>query len=309
MRIFTDFRGIPPESQFGAVALGNFDGVHRGHARVIDAARDVAHPWGAPLTVVTFEPHPRHLFRPDDLPFRLTPAPVKRRLMADLGVEVLVEIPFTSAFSRLTARDFVRQVLESGLQARAVIAGFDFVFGQGRAGSMDFLRSCLLPMGVIVREVAPAADAGGVWSSSRVRTCLEAGQMAEAAQILGRVWGIDGIVQPGAARGRTIGFPTANVPLADFQRPKRGVYAVRVDIDGGAQGVPGVANIGVRPTVDGATEMLEAHLFGWQGDLYGRRVHVAFADFIREERKFSGLEALKAQIADDATLAKRILGC
>ncbi|MFV3074292.1 bifunctional riboflavin kinase/FAD synthetase [Niveispirillum fermenti] len=311
MLIFRHTTDLPAAVRGCAVALGNFDGVHLGHRAVIQTAQDAARQLGVPSAVLTFEPHPRSLFRPDDPPFRLTPWRIKARLIEALGVDALFDVHFDEAFSRLTADDFVQKVLVDGLAARHVVAGYDFVFGHRRGGDMGFLRDAGARHGFAVTEVRPvAAPDATVYSSTRVRRHLEAGEVAAATAILGHDWEIEGRVEHGDKRGRTIGFPTANVELGAYLRPRLGVYAILAGIDEGSATVwhKGVANIGRRPTVGGMTERLEAHLFDFNGDLYGRHLRVRLRHFIRPEMKFDSFQALKDQITADSDRARALLG-
>ncbi len=305
MRVFTDWQDVPPDARGATVALGNFDGVHRGHASVIKAAH-AARP-DAPLAVLTFEPHPREVFRPDDPPFRLTLSAERADALAALGVDLLYELPFNHAFSLMTAGDFVERVLHEGFGARHLVSGQDFAFGHRRGGSTGLLAARAESLGMGLTLVPPVTDAQGPLSSTRIRRALQDGYPERATAELGRPWAIRGIVSHGDKRGRTIGFPTANVPLGRHLEPARGVYATTVRLADGS-GHDGVANIGRRPTVNAGTESrLEVNLFGFAGDIYGTDITVALHAYIRAEIKFSGLDALKAQIAADAEEAKRIL--
>ncbi len=309
MRLFRHWTDLPADARGAVLALGNFDGVHLGHRAVIGVARRVADGTGAPAGVLTFEPHPRSLFRPDDPPFRLTPFRLKVRELQTLGLDNCVVVAFDRAFGGIGAEAFVDEVLVRGLGVRAVVVGYDFVFGRGREGTVDRLSRWGEARGFAVHVVSPAGDEGLVFSSTAARDALKAGDPRRAAAILGRDWEIEGRVEHGDKRGRTIGFPTANVDLSDHLRPAFGVYAVRAGIDEGAGTVwhPGVANLGRRPTVGGLVERLEVHLFDYAGDLYGRHLRVRMVDFIRPEMKFDGLDALKAQIAADAARARAVL--
>ncbi|MEO0036258.1 MAG: hypothetical protein RLZZ501_2281 [Pseudomonadota bacterium] len=292
------------------VALGNFDGVHLGHQAVILAARELARARGAASGVMTFEPHPRRLFRPDLPPFRLTPLRVKARLIEALGIDLLFQQSFDAGFAGVSAHDFVVGFLVGAMGVGHVVVGYDYVFGQGRGGDCDFLARVGDELGFGVTVVAAAEIGGAPCSSTRVRAALTAGRPAEAAGLLGHYWEIEGRVEHGSARGRDLGFPTANLRLGDYQRPATGVYAVRAGIDRGATTVwhDGVANFGRRPTFDQTDEVLEVHLFGISEDLYGRHLRVALIDHLRPERKFSGVEELRAQIVRDAETARDRLG-
>ena len=305
LRHFTDWRDLPADARGAVVALGNFDGVHLGHRDVLRAAH-AARP-AAPLAVLTFEPHPRAVFRPDDPPFRLTTAAQKRALLAERGVSLVYEIAFDAAFSLMTAEAFVADVLHRGLGAASLACGPDFAFGHRRGGDVAFLAAQAEALGIGVTVVPPLADALGPISSTRIRRALQDGYPERATAALGRPWAIAGEVLHGDKRGRTIGFPTANVALGTLLQPARGVYAVTVRLADGRV-VPGVANIGQRPTVANTSESrLEAHLFDFVGDLYGQTVEVALHAYLRGEQRFSGLDALKAQIALDASQARSLL--
>ena len=308
MRVIRHPRDLPASLRGGALAIGNFDGVHRGHRAVVAAAGRIAAAHGAPALVVTFEPHPRAVFRPDDPAFRLTPRRAKFELFGALGVAATVVFRFDRRFAAIEAPDFVRDVLFAGLGARHIVIGRDFHFGRGRAGTAELLRELGQAAGVAVTAVAPVIDeAGQPYSSSRARELLRAGQPEDAAQILGRPFAIAGHVRHGDHRGRLLGFPTANLALGDHLRPRAGVYAVAARLGDGAA-LTGVANLGERPTVAGRDFRLEVHLFDFSGDLYGKRLDVALLHFIRPEQRFPDLDALKRQIAADGVRARALLG-
>ncbi len=305
MQIVHDWRDLPEALRGAAVALGNFDGVHLGHAHVLRAIH-AALP-GAKLAVLTFEPHPRELFRPDDPAFRLTLSAERAEALAVLGVQIVYEMPFDRAFSLLSAEAFVDDVLHRGVGAAHLACGADFAFGHRRGGDIGFLAARAEALGIGLTVVPPLADAQGPISSTRIRRLLQDGYPERAAAELGRSWAVRGPVTHGEKRGRTIGFPTANVPLGRHLEPARGVYAVRARLADGTT-VPGVANIGRRPTVNEGTESrLEAHLFDWEGDLYGQEVAVALHAFLRAERKFASFDDLRTQIVADADQARALL--
>ena len=305
MRIFQHWQDLPPDARGATVALGNFDGVHRGHAGLLRAAH-AARP-DTPLAVLTFEPHPREGFRPEDPPFRLTLSAERADALAAAGVEILYEIPFNHAFSLMPAEDFVTEVLHRGLGARHLAAGEDFAFGFRRGGDTGFLANRAEALGMGLSLIPPVTDTRGPLSSSRIRRALQDGYPERATAELGRPWAIRGEVAHGDKRGRTIGFPTANVALGRHLEPARGVYAVTIRTAEGSV-YDGVANIGRRPTVNAGPESrLEVNLFDFSGDIYGTEITVALHAFIRAEIKFSGLDALKAQIAADAAEARRLL--
>lgn len=312
MRVFRHYQNIPEDARGGVVAIGNFDGVHLGHRAVIGEAGAIAKASGRPLGVLTFEPHPRAFFASDTPPFRLTPFHTKARLIFELGVDSIFVQRFDAAFSSLTAENFIERVLVGGIGAKHVVAGYDFVFGKGRGGSCEMLLGFGERLGFDFTAVRAQTDAGDdAYSSTRVRDCLRDGDPRGAAAILGRPFEIEARVIQGDQRGRTIGFPTANLALGTYLRPARGVYAVRVTIDGDPGETEtlhiGVANIGRRPTFASETDLLEVFLFDFDGDLYGKRVRVALVDFLRPEKKFDGIDQLKAQIARDSDQARQIL--
>lgn len=305
MQIFRTWQGLPDTARGASVALGNFDGVHLGHAGLVRAAH-AARP-DLPLAVLTFEPHPRALFRPEDAPFRLTLPAMRAELLAALGVKIVYEIPFDSAFAHLSPEAFVDTVLHGGLGAAHLACGPDFAFGHRRGGTTAYLTAACESLGIGLTLVPPLGDASGPYSSSRARRALLDGYPEQAARVLGRAHAIRGAVMQGDQRGRTIGFPTANVALGMQIEPARGVYAVRVRLDDGSEH-GGVANIGRRPTVsDTLQARLEAHIFDFSGDLYGRVIDVSLLAFLREEQKFADFPALHAQILRDAEEARRFL--
>ncbi|WP_431302370.1 bifunctional riboflavin kinase/FAD synthetase [Sediminicoccus sp. BL-A-41-H5] len=303
--IVTDWRAAPPEARGATLALGNLDGVHLGHAAVLAAAHQ-ARPDLA-LGALTFEPHPREHFRPDDPPFRLTLLPAKAAALGAAGARVVVALPFGPELAAMSARDFVEQVLHQGLDAKHLACGPDFAFGHRRGGDVGFLRQIAEELGIGLSIVPHVADGEGTISSTRIRRLLQDGYPERAAALLGRPFSIVGPVTHGDARGRTIGFPTANIPLGRHLEPARGVYAVRATLPDGRV-VPGVANLGRRPTLGGdPISRLEAHLFDLAEDLYGQELRVALVAFIREERKFPDFPALVAQIQADAATARKLL--
>ncbi len=302
---FDDWRAIAAQWQGGAVALGNFDGVHRGHQALLDRTVEQAKVLNAPVLALTFEPHPRRFFVPDTGPFRLTLPPAKLRLLEQYGMQALLAQRFDEAFAALSADAFIDDVLLKGMKARHVVCGYDFTFGARRTGNVERLREQGRQKGFGVTVVDPVMREGEIYSSTRIRESLRAGWVSEASELLGHSWEIEGTVELGDQRGRTIGFPTANVELGEHLRPRFGVYAVRVLLDG--QWRPAVANLGRRPTFGKLKENFEVHLFGFSGDLYGKSLRVALIEFIRPEMKFGGLDQLKAQIAADGEAARRLL--
>mgnify|MGYP001302225369 FL=1 len=314
LRTFRDYRDLPEDIRGGAVAIGNFDGVHQGHWAVIGEAGRLGRDLSIPFGVLTFEPHPRSVFQPDYPPFRLTPFHSKAIQIEKLDASFLVATPFDRDFASISAEDFVRDVLVKSLGVRQVVVGYDFVFGRGRTGNHELLARMSNDSGYGLTVVAGVthgdpAEGGEIYASSRIREYLRAGRPLPAADRLGRWWEISGPVLPGDQRGRRLGFPTANIALNDHLEPALGVYAVRIAVEGenGETWHGGVANLGRRPTFDGKSTLLEVHIFDFDEDIYDRDVRVAFLDFLRPERKFDVLDALKAQIAADCDGARDIL--
>ncbi len=310
MRIFRHHTDLPPEARGAAVALGNFDGVHRGHKAVIAEAGRIARADGIPHGVITFEPHPRRFFRPDEPPFRLSTLRTKSHWIAATGADMLFVLPFDRNLADKGPEAFAKTVLCDGLGVRHVVIGHNFRFGQGRSGTPELLSELGQREGFEVTRMAAVQGEGGAdISSTRIRECLRQGDPAAAARLLGQWWELEGRVLHGQKRGRTIGFPTANVDMGEQLIPALGVYAVRAAVDDGStpRWYDGVANLGRRPTVDGLRLSFEVHLFDFADDLYGKHLRVQMIGFIRPERKFEGLDALKAQIADDAGVARKML--
>ncbi|HIM43278.1 MAG TPA: bifunctional riboflavin kinase/FAD synthetase [Rhodospirillales bacterium] len=310
MRIYRHYDALPADARGAAVAIGNFDGVHPGHQTVIHEAGLIAGDMCRPWAVLTFEPHPRAFFTPGSEPFRLTPFRSKARRIAELGADLLIVQRFDKAFSSLPAEDFVNTVLVDGLGAGHVVSGYDFVFGHKRGGNCELLLAMGAKKGFGFTAVNAQTDSSGeAYSSTRVRERLGDADPRGAAAILGRDFEIEGRVARGEARGKSIGFPTANIPLGAYLRPALGVYAVRAAIEqeNGEIWLDGVANIGVRPTFGSDGVVLEVFLFDFDDDLYGKRLRVRLVDFLRPEKKFDGVDDLKAQIAQDSAKAQKIL--
>jgi riboflavin kinase/FMN adenylyltransferase len=316
MRLFRHPNEVTPECRGAAVALGNFDGVHLGHQAVIGRAFELARAHDCAAGILTFEPHPRSFFRPEQPPFRLTPFRLKMRLLQALGREQDMGLDFTCclAFDQqlagMTAREFAQTVLHDSLRASHIVVGEDFCFGKGRSGDVKTLKELGRELKFGVEAMSAAVDGqGAVHSSTLVREHLQAGRPQDAAAILGRAWEIAGRVEHGQKLGRKLGFPTANITLGDYLLPKLGIYAVRAALDETDQPhwIDGVASLGYRPTVGGDAIHFEVYLFDYSGDLYGRHLRVAMLEFLRPELKFPGLDELKAQIAADCDQARRFL--
>ena len=304
MQIYTDHRSLPPALDGAVMAIGNFDGVHRGHQALLARAREIAAAADRPVCVMTFEPHPRRLFRPDDPPFRITPPAVKARRLAACGVDTLIALPFDWPFASQSADDFIAHVLRAGPNPSHIVVGSDFAFGQLRAGTPDTLRAA----GFTVTVLDKIADEGDdAYSSSRVRQALCEGRIDDANQLLGWDWEIEGTVVKGDQRGRTIGYPTANVPLGDTLHPAYGVYATWVMIDGEDEWRPAATNIGIRPMFELKVGQVEAYIMDFSGDLYGKTLRIKPVQRLRGEAKFDSLEALITQIDKDCAQARTLL--
>lgn len=305
MQLITTWTDIDPALKGASVAMGNFDGVHRGHQAVIDAARRP----DAPLGVITFEPHPRQVFAPDAPPFRLMNAEARQNRLAKLGVSRLYELPFTRALAGLTPEDFAREVLVEGLGITHVVVGADFQFGKGRAGTAAVLQDLGRRFGFDVTIQPLVGGEDGAISSTAIRTTLAEGRVQDAADMLGHYHRIDGEVLHGEKRGRALGYPTANMAVEGLHLPRLGVYAVKVEVLGGPHRgfYDGVASLGVRPMFGENKPNFEVHLFDFAGDLYGQHLSVALVEYLRPEAKFDGLQALIDQMDADSERARAIL--
>lgn len=312
MQVVDDLGAVPQTARGAVVAIGNFDGVHPGHRLVLEECRRLAGLSGKPAAAMAFEPHPRAFFAPDQPPFRLTPAAHRSRLLAEAGLDAHFLVPFDRDFSVQSADAFVDAVLCDSLAAAHVVVGYDFHYGRGRQGTPETLRAAGKTRGFGVTVVTQASDEdGAVYSSTKVRRWLAEGDMAAAAHGLGRPFEIDGTVIVGDRRGRTLGYPTANIDPGDYARPRYGVYAVEVGIVSAAGPVAwhqGVANFGLRPMYALDRPLIEAHLFDFDGDLYGRQVRVRFIDFLRGEMTFGHTQALIEQMDRDSGQARARLG-
>jgi riboflavin kinase / FMN adenylyltransferase len=298
--------GIPETLRGGIVALGNFDGFHLGHQAVVGRAIQRGFHERRPVIVATFDPHPVRYFKPDVPPFRLTMLDQREQLFAHAGADAMLVFEFNAELAATSSTDFISQILARQIGAAGVVTGDDFTYGKGRTGSVAELRDVGAKHGIVAEAVAPVLIDGERVSSGRIREALVEGDIGHATHLLTRDFAIEGVVQRGDARGRDLGYPTANLELGDYQRPKYGIYAVRVTLDDGSER-PGVASLGVRPTFDPPRELLEAHLFGFDGDLYGQKIEVALHAYIREERKFDGIEPLIAHMREDEAKARQLL--
>ena len=303
-----DHRGaIPPALRGAVIALGNFDGFHRGHQAVAGEAIAWAKAEGRPSIIATFDPHPVRFFRPDVPPFRLTTLEQRQELYLAAGATAMLVFHFDAELAGTSAEDFIQRILLDRFGAHGVVTGGDFTFGKGARGNVDLLRTLGGELGLQSRVVEAVAEGGETVSSSRIRQALRDGDPQLAAQLLTRPFAIRGIVEHGDKRGRTIGYPTANVTIDNYLRPKYGIYAVTGRLLATGQVLHGAANIGIRPQFEPPKELLEPYFFDFSGDLYGQEIEVAFHRFLRGEAKFDSLEALIEQMDKDCAEARRLL--
>jgi len=298
--------GIPDDLKGSILALGNFDGFHLGHQAVVGRAVQRAFHERRPAIVATFDPHPVRLFKPDVPPFRLTTLDQRQTLFAHAGADAMLVFEFGTELASMDADQFVADVLVERIGAAGVITGDDFSFGKGRVGDVALLAKLGRQYGIATEAVPQVVLDGQRISSGRVREALVEGDTGTATRLLTRDFAIEAVVQAGDKRGRELGYPTANLELGDYQRPRYGVYAVRVTLEDGSER-PGVASLGVRPTFDPPRELLEAHLLDFGGDLYGQRIEVALHAFIRDEKKFDDVGSLVTHMRRDEAAARRLL--
>jgi len=306
MDIVRSWRNVPGRLRGAALAIGYFDGVHRGHQAVLLEAKRIAEAEGRHSGAVVFEPHPRAFFAPDRPFFYLTPLPLKLELLAELGLDQTFVIPFDQALSSLSAEAFAADVLARGLGASHVVVGYDFTFGKGRTGTTEGLAAIGRAHGFGVDVVAPVGEGGATFSSSSIREHLRKGEAREAAEQLGYWWRIRGKVEPGHGRGKGLGFPTLNLPLAQGQDLAHGIYAMRVYHKGRRYAAAGY--VGASPTFGDGTPALEAYLLDFDGNLYGEDVELEFIALLRGDRAFADKEALAKQMAEDCDAARVVLG-
>lgn len=309
MLIVRHYQHCPDHTKGAVVAIGNFDGVHQGHQAVIKQAKLVAQELSLPLAILTFEPHPQRVISPDAAPLRITAPAEKLRLLHEYGADIIYALHFNKQLAGLSAYDFIHNVLVNALNVRHVVVGYDFIFGNKRSGNIAYLQQQAALLGIGVTQVQAKEVSEIVCSSSTIRSFLQEGKITNANQLLGRSFKMSGKVHEGAKLARSFGVPTANI------RPKLpvllrlGVYIVEVPLleDGKTTIYQGVANLGNRPTVDGLTTLLEVHLFGFEGNLYGKRLSVLFHHFLRPEQRFDSIDALVSQIQQDIKTAKETL--
>jgi riboflavin kinase / FMN adenylyltransferase len=306
LRIVHGWKSLSAADRGAAVALGNFDGVHLGHQAVIGQAADAARATGAPLGVISFDPHPRRLFQPDEPSFRLMTMDQQARALETLGVDRFHVLNFDFEMASFTDRDFARVVLHEGLGVRHVAVGFDISFGKGRTGSPEAMRAYGEEFGFTVSVAEAVGGEDAKFSSTAVREALRDGRPQDAAAILGRPFAIEGVVRRGQQLGRQLGFPTANVFMADYVTPRLGVYATRTRLPGGRL-LPGVANIGNNPTTGEVDTRLEVWIFDFDEDLYGQVIETELVAFLRPEEKFDSIDLMVEQIHRDEAAARALL--
>ncbi len=303
MQIFETYKDFPKPGRSAVIAIGNFDGLHRGHQVLLNIAKEKAADLGKEFGILTFEPHPRHLFRPDDPPFRITPSDVKLDRFEGFGVDFVCAVPFDWDFASQSAEQFVENVLKNGLNPAHIIVGYDFCFGQLRKGSPETIRKVGLDV-TVVDKVAEGEDA---ISSSRIRSALRHGEITTANDLLGWEWQIWGEIVHGEQRGRELGYPTANVPLGDTLHPAYGVYAAWVKIEGEEEWRASATNIGIRPMFEVEEGLVEAHILDFDEDIYGKVLRVKPVKRLRGEAKFSSVDDLIEQMGKDCEQARQIL--
>ena len=298
---------MPTDLRGSVVALGNFDGFHLGHQAVAGEAIAQAKAAGRPAIVATFDPHPVRYFVPDAAPFRLTSLDQRQHLFAAAGADAMLVFDFDASLAATTAEDFIAKLLVGHLGVSAVVTGEDFTFGRSRGGNIDVLRERGAAHGLGCTAMGPVSDDEGVISSSRIRDALQAGDCDTATRLLTRPFSVEGVVQHGDKNGRLLGFPTANIDMGNYLRPRYGIYAVKGRLPDGRV-LDGAANLGIRPSFDPPKEVLEPHFFDFAEDIYGQCIEVEFHAFIRGEAKFDSMDALRAQMAKDCDEARQILG-
>ncbi len=306
MERLTCDRPIPAHLRGGVVALGNFDGFHAGHQAVVGAAVAYGRAHDRPVMIASFDPHPVRHFRPDTPPFSLTTLDQRAALFAEAGADAMLLFRFDDVLANVSAEAFVTDWLIGRAGATHVVTGEDFTFGKGKSGDVAALTAIGAGHGLTAQAIGPVSDSGGPISSSRIRAALVAGEPQEAARLLTRPFRIEGTVQHGDKLGRTIGYPTANIAMGPYLRPKYGIYAIRARLADGRL-VDGAANLGIRPTFDPPKELLEAYLFDFAESLYDQIIEVELIAFLRPEAKFDGLDALVTQMDADCAEAKRVL--
>ena len=306
MERLTPDQPLPAHLRGSILALGNFDGFHLGHQAVVNRAVARGHHERRPVIVATFDPHPVRFFKPDVPPFRLTSLDQREESFAHAGGDAMLVFRFDQELATTTAEDFVAELLGARIGAAGVVTGEDFTFGHKRGGNAEVLKTLGLKIGIAAEAVAPVLLDGTRISSGRIREALAEGNPGAATRLLSRPFAVQAVVKRGDGRGRDLGYPTANLRLGDYQRPAYGIYAMRVRLGDGRE-FPGVGSLGIRPMFEPPVELLEAHLFEFGEDLYGRTIEVALHAFIRPEAKFDNLEALALRMREDEAQARKLL--
>ncbi len=304
MRIYETYSDLPEEALGSVVVIGNFDGVHRGHVSLLEKAKEIAEGMNTIVSVLTFEPHPRSLFRPDDPPFRITPADIKAQRFESSDVAQLFSISFDWDFASQSAQSFIRNILLEGIKPAHIVVGYDFRFGQLRKGDAETIKAAGIPV-TVVDEVADEDE--GPLSSSRIRQALRHGEIARANELLGWQWEMRGEVIKGDRRGRELGFPTANFQVGNTVHPAYGVYAARVQVQGEGEWLPAATNIGIRPMFKIPTAQVESFIFDFDREIYNKTLRVRPVQFLRGEARFESLDELTNQMQKDCTQAREIL--
>jgi riboflavin kinase/FMN adenylyltransferase len=305
MDIYNTYKNLPDKAKGAVIAIGNFDGIHRGHQKLLDVTRSIAKENNKPMGVLTFEPHPRRLFRSDDPPFRITPVSLKARRLEEAAVDIMFSVDFDWSFASQSAEDFIENVLKSGIDPSHIVVGYDFCFGQLRKGNAETLKKA----GLEVTVIEKVEDDGEALSSSRIRSELRHGHVEKANEILGWAWELEGIVVEGDKRGRKLGFPTANIPLEDTLHPAYGVYAAKVKIVEDGPDAPwllSATNIGIRPMFELETGQIEAHILDFDRDIYGKTLRVRPVKHLRGEARFEDIDGLIKQINSDCKKVREI---
>ena len=310
MKTLQTYTNLSKADKGAVIALGNFDGLHRGHQAVIAEAKSIADNLGAPLGIGLFRPHPYRYFKADAPPFRLMSAEVRAEIMPSLGVERLYEIPFDDTLREMDDTEFVERVLHQGLGIKHVVVGEDYGFGKNRCGDVESLTRLCAERDIGVTPMKPVGlhKLYGKYGSTEIRKALQQGDVFHAAHMLSRPWIVDGVVQKGQQLGRTLGFPTANLPLGDLVVPKLGIYCVETRLPGEDIWRPSIASLGTRPTVGGEGVLLETFILDFDKDIYGQHIQVRFRSFIRPEENFDDLDALTDQMKKDEAGARALFG-
>ncbi|MBV44651.1 MAG: riboflavin biosynthesis protein RibF [Rhodobiaceae bacterium] len=305
MIIIKNIKGGHKIKPNGVYAIGNFDGIHLGHKEILENTKRISSENNKPCGIIMFEPHPQKFFKTDLDGFYLSNLETKQYLLKPFDIDFFIVLEFDNEMAQRTPEEFVKDIIVNSFQASHVVVGYDFRFGSGRIGNADSLQEICSSLDIGVSIIEKQKKGDKILSSSIIRNYLSEGKIGLAEEMLGHRWVVKSTVVSGDKRGREIGFPTANIPMKDWIQPKYGVYAVIVEFNGKIY--KGISNLGIRPTFDETEPMLETYLFDFSGDLYDKDIIVSFVDFIREEKKFDGIDSLRSQIEEDSIKAKKIL--